>query len=98
MTPDKVDQEVYNVSVPAFPEIATFGDSLEEARFMAQDALELAVLSRFEEGENIPSDKSPKKVSKGSKVEELVIAVMHQVEATPAKYVENAFIKSQRSA
>lgn len=50
---------VYNVSVPALPEIATFGRSIEEARFMAQDALELVILSRLEEGEIIPADKKP---------------------------------------
>ncbi len=29
----------YNVIVPAFPEICTFGDTLEEARAMALDAI-----------------------------------------------------------
>ena len=51
----------YQVGVPALPEIVTFGESVEEAVFMAQDALELVVLSRLEEGEVIPKDKKPVK-------------------------------------
>src|SRR5712692_7080721 len=32
----------YQVIVPAFPEICTFGDTLEEARAMAKDAIQRA--------------------------------------------------------
>lgn len=63
-TPESDEPNVYNVSVPAFPEICTFGTSYEEAKFMAQDALELVILSRLEDGEEIPSDKKPKKIQK----------------------------------
>ncbi len=87
-------QNYYNVLVPSFPEICTFGASLEEARFMAQDALELVILSRLEEGEEIPGDKKPLTLSKNDKVEKIVISVFHQVSATPAKYVENALFQS----
>ena len=31
----------YNVQVPAIPEICTYGETLEEARQMAQDAISL---------------------------------------------------------
>ncbi len=82
-TPDEEDNEAYNVSVPALSEIATCGDSVEEARFMAQDALELAVLSRLEEGESIPVDKKPKRVGKGAVVEEILISVAHEVTSSP---------------
>lgn len=76
-------KDAYNVSVPAFPEIATCGDSIEEARFMAQDALELVVLSWLEEGEKIPSDKKPARVPKGAIVEEMLVSVAHEVSSTP---------------
>ncbi len=82
-TPDEEDKDAFNVSVPALPEICTFGDSIEEARFMAQDALELDVLSRLEEGEEIPQDCMPEKVSKGAIVEEILVSVAHEVSSTP---------------
>lgn len=79
----EADEEGYNVSVPAFPEICTCGDSIEEARFMAQDALELVVLSRLEEGEEIPSDQKPSRVPKRAVVEEMLVSVAHEVSSTP---------------
>lgn len=82
-TPEEEDGEVYyNVSVPALPEIHTFGESLGEARFMAQDALELVVLSRLEEGEGVPSNKKPVKVAKGMMVEDVMVTVSHDVKST----------------
>ena len=89
MTPDKDEPETFNVAVPAFPEIATFGDSKEEARFMAQDALELVVLSRLEDGEPLPDDKKPKSLAANAIVEEIVITVAHDVRATPATHVKH---------
>jgi predicted RNase H-like HicB family nuclease len=83
-TPEKKKDGVYyNVTVPALPEIATFGESLEEARFMAQDAIELVVLSMLEEGEKIPTNKKPKKVTKSATVEDVLITVSHEVKSTP---------------
>ena len=96
ITPDEETPDGYNVSVPAFPEIATCGYSYEEARFMAQDALELVILSHLEEGQNIPPDKKPTKVSKKSRVEEIVVTISHQVTASPADYVKNAIFQSSR--
>lgn len=91
---DKEKPETYNVSVPAFPEITTFGDSLEEARFMAQDALELVILSRLEAGEKIPEDKKLRKIPQNAKVEEIVVAVSHQVETLPVDHVKNTLFKT----
>ena len=92
-TPEVEKDEVYyNVSVPALPEITTFGESLEEAKFMAQDALELVVLSRLEEGETIPVDRKPKVLSKGAVTEEILVTVSHDVKTTPVTdYVKAAF-------
>ena len=94
LTPEKDDDETHNVTVPAFPEIATFGESLEEARFMAQDAMELTILSRLEDGEQIPQDKKPGKIAKNAKVEEVVVTVSHQVTASTAKDVKTAIFKN----
>lgn len=82
-TPEKDEEDTYNVSVPALSEVATFGESLEEARFMAQDALELVVLSRLEDGEAIPLNKKPIKVANGSIVEDIIVTVSHEVRSTP---------------
>lgn len=93
--PEKVKRDTnYNVSFPALPEIATFGTSIEDARFMAQDALELVILHRLETGEILPRDKKPTRVPKNAKLEEVVVTVSHKVEASPADYVKNAFFKS----
>lgn len=94
LTPEPGEEDVYNVTVPALPEIATFGKSLEEARFMAQDAMELAVLSRLEDGEQVPQDKKPGKIAKNAKVEEVVITVSHQVTASTVKDVKTAIFKN----
>ncbi|OGK12560.1 hypothetical protein A3C98_01275 [Candidatus Roizmanbacteria bacterium RIFCSPHIGHO2_02_FULL_37_15] len=98
ITPDEETTNAYNVSVPAFPEIATCGDSYEEARFMAQDALELVILSHLDEGQKIPPDKKPAKIDKKSRVEEIVVTISHQVTASPADYVKNAIFQSSRSS
>lgn len=92
--PETDDPDSYWVSVPALPEICTGGSSLEEARFMAQDALELVVLSRLENGEDVPSDIKPAKIPRNAKIEEMVITVFHQVNATPSSYVKTAIFHS----
>jgi antitoxin HicB len=49
----------YNVFVPAIPEICTFGETIEEAREMAQDAIRCFLESALETGESIPPDVEP---------------------------------------
>ena len=46
----------YSALVPAIPEICTFGETLEEAREMARDAIRCFLESALETGEPIPSD------------------------------------------
>jgi len=46
----------YIVHVPAIPEICTEGDTLEEARRMAEEAIRLVIESNLERGEAIPDD------------------------------------------
>ncbi len=59
---------------------ATKGPS---TRFMAQDALELVILSRLEEGESIPIDKKLAKLTKGATAEEILVSVAHNVSSAP---------------
>ena len=51
----------YNVIVPAIPEICTFGEALEEARTMAEDAIRCYLESALKHGEPIPADTEPRK-------------------------------------
>lgn len=84
LTPVEENSETYyQVRVPALPEIVTFGDTIEEATFMAQDALELVVLSRLEEKEGIPLDKKPSRINQKSIVKEVLVSVVHNVNALP---------------
>lgn len=90
ITPESKESGIYMVSIPAFPEICTFGSSFEEARFMAQDALELVILSRLESGEPMPSDKKPSSMAKAVKMEQIIVSVVHQISSAPASYVKSA--------
>lgn len=49
----------FNVLVPAIPEICTFGETLEEARRAAQDAIRCYLESALKHGEEIPKDAEP---------------------------------------
>lgn len=46
----------YNVLIPAIPEICTGGETLEEAREMAIDAIRCYLESAIRTGEEIPED------------------------------------------
>lgn len=46
----------YTVNVPALPGCITYGETLEEAKINAQEAIELYVESLKEYGEDIPTD------------------------------------------
>jgi antitoxin HicB len=44
----------FTVRVPALREIVTYGEDEQEALAMAKEAIELALISRRERGEDIP--------------------------------------------
>jgi antitoxin HicB len=46
----------FNVLVPAIPEICTYGETLEEAREMARDAIRCYLESALKTGDSIPGD------------------------------------------
>jgi predicted RNase H-like HicB family nuclease len=54
MTPDETGG--YVVTCPALPGLVTEGDTLEEAREMAADAIRGYIESLMEDGEPIPTD------------------------------------------
>jgi predicted RNase H-like HicB family nuclease len=56
---EPVKEGGYNVIVPAIPEICTFGETFEEAKAMAKDAIKCYLENAIEEGELIPEDKEP---------------------------------------
>jgi len=49
----------FSVFVPAMPEICTFGDTIGEARQMAEDAIRCVLESSLKTGEPIPEDVEP---------------------------------------
>jgi predicted RNase H-like HicB family nuclease len=53
-------EDAYNVIVPAIPEICTFGETMQEARAMAEDAIRCYLESALKHGEPIPKDAEPK--------------------------------------
>lgn len=53
---EPLEEGGYNVVVPAIPEICTFGETLEEARTMAEDAICCYLESAIQLGEEIPLD------------------------------------------
>ena len=56
---EPVTEGGYNVVVPAIPEICTFGDTLEEAKAMAADAIKCFIESALKANEPIPEDRQP---------------------------------------
>jgi predicted RNase H-like HicB family nuclease len=53
---EPVPEGGYHVIVPALPEIATFGETLDEAREMALDAIRCVLESMMKDNEPIPAD------------------------------------------
>jgi antitoxin HicB len=49
----------FNVIVPAIPEICTFGETMQEARAAAEDAIRCYLESAIKNGEAIPADAEP---------------------------------------
>jgi antitoxin HicB len=54
----------YTVSCPALPGLVTYGDTLDEARSMARDAMEGSIEVMLEMGETLPQSDAPEAVSR----------------------------------
>jgi len=64
------------VSVPDLPGLHTFGDSMADALFMAQDAIEMWLWDAENNGEAIPLASSQKKIAKLCKSQEQVVSMV----------------------
>ena len=49
----KLDENDYNIKFPDFDEIISYGDSIEEAYLMAEDALKLCLFDLYEDSKTI---------------------------------------------
>ena len=54
---DPVEEGGYVVTFPSIPDLATQGETLEEAREMAMDALRCYLEALQKDGETVPADK-----------------------------------------
>ena len=54
----------FSVSVPALPEIATQGETAEEALANAKEAIELVLTDRTERGEDIPDSDTDARIER----------------------------------
>jgi len=64
------------VSVPDLPGLHTFGDSMADALFMAQDAIEMWLWDAENNGEAIPQASNQKKIVKLCKLPEQVVSMV----------------------
>jgi antitoxin HicB len=53
------DGDVWLVTCEAFPEVATFGESIEETSVNGRNAIEEAIAGRIADGEEIPPSDDP---------------------------------------
>lgn len=54
----------YTVTCPALPGLVTYGETLDEARAMARDAMEGLIEAMSSRGETIPENDSPVAISR----------------------------------
>ena len=59
----KAEEGGYWISFPDIPECLTEGDAMEQAYEMAVDALGLAISSRYQQKEDIPTPSEPENIS-----------------------------------
>lgn len=84
-----IDPDSVGVIFPDLP-LATEGDTLNDALYMAQDALEGRLYLNERDGDNIPAPSDPVKLKTGLSANQLVFTV----EADLAKFRENAMDKA----
>lgn len=64
------------VTVPDLPGLHTFGNSMADALFMAQDAIEMWLWDAENSGESIPPASSQKKIAKMCKSPDQVVSMV----------------------
>jgi len=70
------EEEKILVSVPDLPGLNTFGNSMADAIFMAQDAIEMWLWDAENSGEAIPPASSQKKIAKMCKSPDQVVSMV----------------------
>ncbi|MDW8305383.1 MAG: type II toxin-antitoxin system HicB family antitoxin [Acidobacteriota bacterium] len=71
----RTEGNVYVVEFPYFEGIYTFGDSLEEARRMAKEALELVILHYIDQGEELKQEQDFFELQEGEYAERITVTV-----------------------
>ena len=84
-------KETYNVKVPALPGCLTFGESLSEAEYNMQEAIELYLSVLLDEGKEVPKDKRAR-LSKGAISKEILVVVKHEVSAGVPTHETTQFV------
>ena len=62
----------YTVTCPALPGLVTYGETLEEARSMARDAMEGLIQVMLEQGEAIPEGETPELVPRFNRLAQML--------------------------
>ena len=65
---ERADDGGYVVTCPALPAVVTQGETLEEARAMAMDAIRLVLEDLIAEGQPVPTDAAPEPIKEKVKV------------------------------
>jgi len=88
----------YTVTCPAFPGLVTYGETLDEARDMARDAMEGLIEIMLEKGEALPEGDTPEAISRFNQLAHTLLAhtLQNEDDAEPifeqlgAKIIERA--------
>jgi predicted RNase H-like HicB family nuclease len=70
------EEENILVSVPDLPGLHTFGNSMADALYMAQDAIEMWLWDAENNGETIPQASSQNKITKMAKLPNQVVSLV----------------------
>lgn len=87
-----VAENDYNVSFPDFEEIITYGETLEEAYVMAEDALKLCLFDLYQDKENIPEATKINKIELNK--DQVVILVKIELKKVIREYDNKAVKKT----
>ena len=88
----KFAQNDYNISFPDFDEIITFGENLEEAYIMAEDALKLCLFDLYEDKEEIPKPREIENIKLNEN--QIMILVKVNLKQTIKEYDNKAIKKT----
>lgn len=88
----KFNDNDYNVMFPDFEEIITYGEDLEEAYMMAEDALKLCLFDLYEESKVIPE--STKAINIKTNENQVMILIKINIKQIAREYDNKAVKKT----